>query len=123
MSEHFGFSELVVLAKVARCEFHQEVRPGQQLIYRTQIESINNGGAIVSGTSTVDGEVQANVDLVFARLHEGNQTTGDARLFHPEQLRHWLDLVGVFDLGTRQDGTPLRAQDYDLDTALQVTDK
>ena len=33
-------------------------------------------------------------------------------LFDPIDLLHWLDVVGVFEIGTRPDGTRLRVEDY-----------
>ena len=122
VSEYFRFSELVVLAKVARAEFHGLARPGQLLTYRVAIDSINNGGAIISGTADVDQESFARVDLVFARLAEDNEVTGGIRLFRPRDLRHWLELVGVFRVGQQSDGTPLRAEDYNFADPLQVSE-
>ena len=40
-----------------------------------------------------------------------------ARLFRPSDLRHWLELVGVFAVGVKQDGTRLKRSDYPLDEA------
>ena len=121
VSEYFGFSELVVLAKVTRSEFHRVARPGDTLTYRVKIDSINSGGAIVSGTADVAGAPQANVDLVFARMQENAQANG-RRLFRPQDLNHWLHLVGVFDVGKHQDGSPLRVEDYDFGENLSHTE-
>jgi hypothetical protein len=38
-----------------------------------------------------------------------------SKLFRPRDLRHWLQLVGVFEVGVKQDGTRLREADYPLD--------
>ena len=46
VSEVYKFSELVVLAKFAKCEFDGEVRPGDTLRYRTEIVQAKDAGAI-----------------------------------------------------------------------------
>lgn len=45
-----NFSEKVILAKISRAAFERLVRPGEQLIYDAQVQSINEIGASISGT-------------------------------------------------------------------------
>jgi hypothetical protein len=46
-----------------------------------------------------------------------------ARLFHPRDLQHWLELVRLFEVGVKQDGTRLKRSDYPLgDTVAATTD-
>ena len=113
VSEVYRFSELVVLAKFAKCEFDGEVRPGDVLTYRATIEQAKDAGASVNVTAHVGDRRQAAAEIFFARLAPGDvERADDRRLFDPTHLLHWLRLVGVFDIGVRPDGTKLRAEDY-----------
>lgn len=114
VSEVYRFQELVVLAKFARCSFDGVVRPGDTLRYHARIEQAKDAGASVTTTAHVGDRLQAEAEIFFARLSaEEMMAAGqEIRLFNPAHLRHWLQLVGVFDVGVRPDGTPLRAEDY-----------
>ena len=115
VSEHYGFSELVVLAKLASAKFHSLVRNGETLTYRVHVDTLRHDGAAVSATAHVGDRLHAEVQLFYARLGE-NSLPGLAghRLFRPRDLRHWLALVGVFEVGVRQDGTRIREAEYPL---------
>ena len=117
VSEVYRFSELVVLAKFARCAFDGEVRPGDTLTYRAAVEQAKDAGASVTVTAHVGDRRQAEAEIFFARLSidAGNANQpADKRLFDPAHLLHWLRLVGVFDVGIRPDGTRLRPEDYNF---------
>lgn len=115
VSEHYGFSELVVFAKLSKATFTGQVRPGHTLTYRVVVDWIRADSAQVSGT-VHDGErAYGEVELLYARLTEGMVPGMTTKLFRPRDLCHWLDLVGVFDVGVKQDGTPLKRSDYPLD--------
>jgi 3-hydroxyacyl-[acyl-carrier-protein] dehydratase len=115
VSEGYGFSELVVLAKLARAKFTGRARPGHLLEYRVAIDWLRADSAQVSGT-VYDGErVHGEVQLMYARMGEELANRVGAKLFRPSDLRHWLNLVGVFEVGVKPDGTRLRAADYPLD--------
>ncbi len=124
VSEAYRFQELVVLGKVPRAKFHSRVRPGEMLTYKVQIESLGEAGASVSATALVGDRLHAEAQLTFARLNpaqqEGNNQTRTSaqghvpRLFRQSDLLHWLNLVGVFEVGVRPDGTRLHASDYRL---------
>ena len=62
------FLQLVVLAKLAKCEFHGEVRPGDTLRYRTEIVQAKEGGASVNVVAHIGERCQANAEIFFARL-------------------------------------------------------
>ena len=53
--------------------------------------------------------------LFYARLDEETDPLNGGRLFRASDLRHWLSLVGVFDVGLREDGTPMQESDYPLE--------
>jgi 3-hydroxyacyl-[acyl-carrier-protein] dehydratase len=113
VSELYAFGELVVLAKFAKCEFDGEVRPGQTLRYSAKILQAKDAGASVRVTAHVGERQYAEAEIFFARLStDSGDVPADTRLFDPAHLLHWLRLVGVFEVGTRPDGTRLRPQDY-----------
>ncbi len=117
VSEYYGFSELVVLAKLAKAKFSGRARPGHMLEYRVKADWIRADSAQVSGT-VYDGErVHGEVQLMYARMGEELAAKIGKRLFNPRDLRHWLELVGVFEVGVKQDGTRLRVGDYPLEEA------
>jgi 3-hydroxyacyl-[acyl-carrier-protein] dehydratase len=114
VSEHYGFAELVVLAKLAKAKFTGRARPGHSLEYRVKIDWIRADSAQVSGT-VHDGErLHGDVQLMYARMGEDMAQKLGKRLFSPQHLGHWLQLVGVFEVGVKQDGTRLKASDYPL---------
>jgi 3-hydroxyacyl-[acyl-carrier-protein] dehydratase len=70
VGEASGFQERVVLAKVARAEFHDIARPGDTFVLKTQVEDIRSTGGIISGSCHIGERLLANVELVFANLDE-----------------------------------------------------
>jgi len=115
VSEVYAFGELVELAKFAKSEFDGEVRPGDTLRYRAEILQAKDAGASVQVTAHVEDNKYAEAEIFFARLAPGSAGVPDeTRLFDPAHLLHWLRLVGVFDVGVKQDGTRLKPQDYNF---------
>ncbi len=115
VSEHYGFSELVVLAKLSKARFTGRARPGHLLEYRVKIDWVRADSAQVSG-SVYDGDrLHGDVQLMYARMGEEMAQKMGARLFRPRDLQHWLQLVGVFEVGVKQDGRRLDPKDYPLD--------
>jgi len=115
ISEHYGFGELVVLAKLSKAKFNGRVRPGETLTYPVKADWIRADSAQVSGVAHAGDRVHGEVQLLFARMGEEMALQMGARLFRPRDLQHWLQLVRVFEVGVKQDGTPLRRGDYPLD--------
>jgi 3-hydroxyacyl-[acyl-carrier-protein] dehydratase len=119
VSEVYKFSELVVLAKFAKCEFDGEARPGDTLRYRTEIVQAKDIGASVNVTAHVGTHLHGQAEIFFARLDpEASEQTKGRKLFDPAHLLHWLRLVGVFEVGVRPDGTRLRPEDYNFPTSM-----
>ena len=114
VSERYGFGELVVLGKLSKAKFHSCVRPGETLTYRVRVDTIRNDGAAVSATAHVGERLHAEALFFFARLGEANVALQGQKLFRRRDLRHWLELVGVFEVGVHEDGTRLKEQDYPL---------
>ncbi len=117
VSETYKFGELVVLAKFSKCTFDGEVRPGEVLRYDAEIVQIKEAGASVHVTAHVGDEQRAEAEIFFARLSGQENVADDTRLFDPAHLLHWLRLVGVFEVGVREDGSRLRPDDYGFETS------
>jgi 3-hydroxyacyl-[acyl-carrier-protein] dehydratase len=104
VGEYNGFKERVVLAKLGKAEFHSFATPGDTLTYTTTVEDIKPTGAIVKGVATVGDRVVAEVELVFAHLDK-RFDVGD--LFEPDELLRMLRLLCMYDVGRKEDGSPL----------------
>jgi 3-hydroxyacyl-[acyl-carrier-protein] dehydratase len=105
VSELYKFSELVVLAKFARCSIEGEARPGDVIRYKAVIEQAKDVGASVNVKGDIDGRPFSEAEIFFARFDPASTENTD-------DLRGWLRVVGVFELGVRTDGTRLRLEDY-----------
>jgi len=107
VAEHFAFEKRVVLAKVGKGIFHQPARTGDQLKYSVKIDGVQPDGATVLGTSHVTGQLQAEIELMFAFLEPGRFTDGP--LFSPGDLESMLRLMGFFEVAVDQNGEKLPA--------------
>lgn len=106
------FRERVVLAKVASAQFFRFAVPGDTLTYHAVLEDISAEGAIVSCTSFVGEEKQAEAQLFFAHLDESR--AGES-LFEPAGMLNILRILKVFEVGRTPDGQPLRPPQHLLD--------
>ncbi len=104
VAEYGGFAERVVLAKLSKVEFHDLARPGDTLTYTANVEDIKPDGAIVRVTSFIGQKPQATAELMFAYLDE--RFEGDD-LFEPANLLCMMRVLGLYDVGRKQDGSPL----------------
>src|SRR5690606_41593377 len=68
-----------------RSVYHRPALPGDQLRYHVRLEGTQDHGATVIGTSHCDGELQAEIELMFAFLEPGRFAEGS--LFHPGEDR------------------------------------
>lgn len=113
VSEIYQFSELVVLAKFAKFSVEGEARPGDVLRYKAVIEQAKDIGASVIVKGDRSGQAFSEAEIFFARFDpDSTENTRGRVLFNPTDLRRWLHVVGVFDVGVRPDGTRLRLEDY-----------
>lgn len=124
-SELYKFKELVVLAKFSSLKFHGVTLPGESITYRADIDNIREVGAVVNVTGHVEGDLRCEASIFFARLpaNDGSQMPAEGmpiRLFDPDDLCHWLHLVGVFKVGVHQDGSRMHPSDYELPLAGAV---
>lgn len=105
VAEHFGFEKRVVLAKVGKAVFHSMPLPGDQLHYAVRLESTQDNGAVCSGTSHRDGQLQAEIDLMFAFLD--SQRFGEEQLFEQGDLLTMLRLMNLYHVAVNAAGQPL----------------
>ncbi|HVX62995.1 MAG TPA: 3-hydroxyacyl-ACP dehydratase FabZ family protein [Pirellulales bacterium] len=104
VGEYNRFEEKVILAKVSKALFHFPAVPGDTLRYTAEIDSITDGGATVTATSHVGQRLQAEAELMFAHLDDGNRSK---TLFEPKNFVFTMKLLGVFDVGRASDGGKL----------------
>lgn len=103
VGEHNQFLERVVLAKVTKAEFHFAARAGDTLIYTAVADDIRPTGALCRGTSHCEGQLQAEVELVFAHLDD----RFPAELFVPADFLRMLRMWRLYEVGRSADGRPL----------------
>ena len=70
VGEARNFEEKVILAKVGKATFHRLVRPGETITYSAKIEQLNEQGASIAGTVTVDSEPVADIELMFSHIDQ-----------------------------------------------------
>src|SRR5216110_115815 len=70
VGEARNFAEKVILAKVSRATFHRLVRPGETMVYAAKIEQLSAQGASLSGKVTVEGELVAEIELMFSHIDQ-----------------------------------------------------
>lgn len=80
VGEARNFEEKVILAKVKRARFLREVRPGDRLEFEATVDQITDEAAMTSGKVSIDGELLAEIDIVFS--HIDNNMSG---LVFPEE--------------------------------------
>ena len=112
VSELSGFTARVVLAKINFARFHGLAVPGDVLTYTTTMETRQADGAIVRGTSHIQGRLLAEVELVFAHLGERYEGFD---LFHPDRLLCMMRLLGMYDVGRDENGQPIVPPQYMLE--------
>ncbi|HWB00804.1 MAG TPA: 3-hydroxyacyl-ACP dehydratase FabZ family protein [Pirellulales bacterium] len=95
------FQEKVILAKIPRVEFFFPAVPGDQLTYTATIEHLDENGGRVTATSHVGDRLQAEAEIVFVHLRDGER---NKRLFEPKNFVFTMKLLGVFDVGRSRDG-------------------
>ena len=90
--------------------------PGRRLTYRVKADWIRNDSAQVSGMAyDRRSAARRGADSVRPDGRGNGPADGRSSCFGPRDLRHWLNLVGVFEVGVKQDGTRLKRGDYPLD--------
>jgi 3-hydroxyacyl-[acyl-carrier-protein] dehydratase len=104
ISEINDFARPLVLAKVGKAIFHRPARPGDTMTYSVEITDIEPEGALAVGTSHIDGQLHAEVELFFAYVED---FISDASLMDPADIRTMTEIIGLYDVGTTATGEPL----------------
>jgi 3-hydroxyacyl-[acyl-carrier-protein] dehydratase len=102
--DSIDYARQVVLAKVAKSDFHFYAVPGDVLRYRVEIVDMSDSVALIKATSTVRDRLQAEAELVMGLLVEGEAVP---KLMSKRELMEWLDNLHVFEVGTNADGSPI----------------
>ena len=98
VGEAGGFAEKVVLAKIPRAEFFGVACAGDQLIYEVALTDLRAEGAVVDAKVFLDGEVLAEVEIVFAHLDNSRSN----QIFGPKNFVFTQQLLGVLNLAQAQ---------------------
>ncbi len=114
VAEALEFNRRVVLAKVAKAEFHYDAVPGDTLQFRATILDLKPTGSLAKVSSQVvdpvgNEQLQGEAELFFAHLEPGE---GVPKLFEPEELLKWLDHMHIYDIGRDEAGNPLARPDW-----------
>ena len=114
VAEALEFNRRVVLAKVAKAEFHYDAVPGDTLQFRAIILDLKPTGSLAKVSSMVvdpagNEQLQGEAELFFAHLEPGE---GVPKLFEPDELLKWLDHMHIYDIGRDEAGNPLSRPDW-----------
>ncbi len=99
VGEAGGFAEKVVLAKIPRAEFFGVACAGDQLIYEVTLTDLRSEGAVVDAKAFLEGELLADVEIVFAHLDNSRAN----QIFGPKNFVFTQQLLGVLDLARAQE--------------------
>jgi 3-hydroxyacyl-[acyl-carrier-protein] dehydratase len=64
------FKEKVILAKVGKATFHRLVRPGDTILFKANVEQLNEQGASISGRVQCGGDLVAEIELMFSHIDQ-----------------------------------------------------
>lgn len=112
VSEAGGFRTKTVLAKVSKAVFHDLVVPGDQMVLTAVVRDKQPTGAIIEGTVTVGGQLQAELELWFAFLDD---RFGESSLFPPEDLLRTLRILKLFEVAVDQNGNRIHPPQHMLE--------
>jgi 3-hydroxyacyl-[acyl-carrier-protein] dehydratase len=105
LHEAKGYKEKVVLAKIPKFIFHQvDIRPGDVLHYKVQLEIFREDGGVASAWAYRDGQLIAEGELMFAHL--GNEFS-DQSLFADGDMMQMMRIFRVFEVAVNADGSKL----------------
>ena len=103
LHEAKGYKEKVVLAKIPKFIFHHtDVRPGDVLNYKVQLETVREAGGLASASAYRNGELIAEGELMFAHL--GDEFS-DQSLFAEGDMVQMMRLFRVFEVAIAPDGS------------------
>ena len=65
-----NFAEKVILAKISKAELRQPVLPGDQILYRAELETITERAASTRGTVLRNDEPIGEINLMFSHIDQ-----------------------------------------------------
>ena len=104
------FEDRVVLAKISKSKFYCEAYPGDKLTYRITLGPQEGIGAVATGTSHIGDKLQAEIELMFAKLDD--ERFKNVELFEPAEFCRMVRLLRVFEVGVNPDGTPIEVPQH-----------
>lgn len=105
LHEAKGYKKKVVLAKIPKFVFHStDIRPGDVLNYKVQLESIREDGGVASVWAYRNGELLAEGELMFAHL---GGDLADQSLFEDGDMAQMMRIFRVYEVGIAADGSRL----------------
>lgn len=106
VGEARNFEEKVILAKIAKATFHRLARAGDTIVFRAEIEQLNETGASIRGTVSVRTtespaeEPLADVEMMFSHIDQNI-----SGMEFPEHnfvfTERFVDLLRTFRMNTR----------------------
>jgi 3-hydroxyacyl-[acyl-carrier-protein] dehydratase len=108
VGESSGFKDRVILAKVGKAVFSQLARPGDSLTYTAEVLDIKPDGAMCHCTSYRGDELQAEVELVFAKLDNRFPDP----IFDPADFLMMIRAFGLYDVGVDAEGKRLQVPEH-----------
>ena len=100
------FKDRVVLAKITKSKFNFQAYPGDTLEYHVELRNQDGIGAMVEGTSHVNGKLHGEIELMFASLDD--ERFENVELFEPAQFCRMIRLLRLFEVGVNPDGSPVQ---------------
>lgn len=99
VGEAGNFEQKVVLAKLPRAEFFGVACAGDQLVYEVTLTDLRTEGAVVEAKAFLEGELLAEVEIVFAHL----DNTRSNQIFGPKNFVFTSQLLGILDMARAQE--------------------
>ena len=105
-----NFQDRVVLAKISKSKFYCEAYPGDTLTYRITLGPQEGIGAVATGTSHIGDKLQAEIELMFAKLDD--ERFKNVELFESAEFCRMVRLLRIFEVGVNPDGTPIEVPEH-----------
>jgi 3-hydroxyacyl-[acyl-carrier-protein] dehydratase len=105
-----GFTDRIVLAKIMSASFEMDAYPGDTLTFHVELQSQEGIGAVVNGTTTIDGKPHGKINLMFAKLEDERFT--NVELFEPAEFCRMIRLMRLFEVGVNPDGSPIEVPSH-----------
>jgi 3-hydroxyacyl-[acyl-carrier-protein] dehydratase len=109
VGESTKYEARLVLAKVAKIQYHAVARPGDVLTYSAVMTSpVNESGARLETKSHIGDTLQAEAELILGILPQRHEAE---ELFQPAAFAKLLRLLRVYEVGLDAEGNTLQMPD------------